>query len=1064
MMIGGDIMKKALTLIVILFALWCNAEKVALIPAVPELIPLADRVLAEMSNRPGMEFLERTEVEKILKERQLSAISLTEEKLFSKGGILHADLFAIITPGGNKKAVSAVGLIVYDSRSGFQLINTALAEKNTVTAIIKHLAEALKIIKSPEKQIFISMTAVRNAGVSERFKYKLNYFSTDLARHLSRIPGVIMLERGYLNSVNRERKLTGKTFKLASSAKLIRLEFSPGTSPEVINFNLRVTDTANKELFNFNLSDCMRNPENAINKSVEALARYLKTSLPQNIVSARDEAARFFAEYQFLFRLRDYKSARHKLNSAIALNPKLLKYRLAEMKLNKGLMDSTPVQTIISMIEKNLGLAPEIKRDFPNVKELYTTCYFDWDSLTNKTSSIQDYELKKIAELAAIYRTKNLKWEREKFLKFDLKDGINTHKEWKNYIGYCAISGHYERFWDAAKWCQTNYNNSLEILKISYELYRDNPTLAKKCKTAEMFYLVLSKYRSGRGYPEKAKFKAAVEGLFRNCDEYISLAKNHPDKYARLRALQCELLRRTIINNYDDTTFRNEFRQFCFQQSKIMGKRSNSHRPDFFLNWYFGYNSRHAKIMTQVRQEDIVIFQVKPKINNCYTIKEMNNIIRKETTREGKARKYLELMPHIRRYAVESFSDITVSDFFRWMQYIKTRDSLPEYDSILSKLQKAINRDIEIKQLCSIESIIGPVVKQRNPPKIAISNVVYRKDKLFFLLCKEKFIRQNKPFRYFYQYSWRVGEMEILTGKLKSLSPWSKWQEQRRVGSFNARATFSVADDTAISGYGNRILIFQLNSGKIQEIKDLPGKEIMSVTLLDGRIYAFAGEVRNRQARETILFSCKIDGSDRKIHISTSRDVKKNPLDRKNPFVVYSVFSDNIRKRLIFSSVSQNKPDAVRGLWEFIPDTGASKELYDKKYSSISKTTARVNNKLFFWLYHDFCIYDITTDRVEIFFSTQTPTAKNYLKIKLHFGGGIAYSGPFYARPNQIWLCANRSFRLMTLPKREKSPLISLPYVKFVRNSRSFVYPFPDGKSVIIIRHNQIYKITPKNP
>ena len=847
-------------------------------------------------------------------------------------------------------------------------------------------------------------------------------------------------------------------YRLACSARLIRLEFSPGSSLDIVNYKLRVTDTRDKELFRFELADCLKDPKNSVKKSVAVLVKYLKSGAPQNIASAQDEAERYFAESQFLARFRNFQSAHQKLDSAIALNPGKLQYRLTELMLNRQQMSFGRVPQMISLITKNMELIQDIETQFPGSKKICYPKYFDWNAVMNMAAGMQPDEMVKIAKLAARYREKFLKWERDKFLKFNLKDGIKTAKEWRYYIEYCVLSGMYEYIWDPDKWCQVNYKNSVDIIKASKQLYKKDPALANKCRPADMFHNVLKIYSCGRINRRNPGYKAAIENMFRNSEEYISLAGQHPDKYARCRALQCDLIRKTILNNFNDSDFKDQFRQFCIDRSRIFGGKKMAGRSDNFLLMYFGSNSRYARLMSEVIQEKTVIPTSKSEKDSHYSIKELTNIMQSLTTPEKQAEKFLELLPHIRKYATPSLSTYTVADFFRRTLHKIRINSRGRNALVFTRLQKEINKDFDIKELCELESIIMPEKNKRIQPKVIFSNYAFHKNKLFFSVCKYNFVRQNNPLRYFCQFSWRVGEMDVKTGQSKFLTKWSKWREQPVFSPLRVAPSFAIMDEIAVNGYGDQILVFSLNGGDIREINELPGKKVMSIAVMNGRIYAFTGEVKNRKAREMLLFSCNMSGGDRRIHISTSRDDKKNQLDHSEPLMVTTMFGDEKRKRLVFTGVAFNSSlSRIEGLWEYVPEQDRCKKLFSKKYRSIRSKNIKINNKIFFSMYKNFCIYDLDKDKGEIFFSTETPDAKHYLKMTRHYGGEVAYDGPFFARDNQMWLYVSSSLRLITFPEIGNSPMLFLPEV--YENS---LFPFPDGKSVIVAGPRKILKITPK--
>jgi len=254
------------------------ATRVALIPEKPELSTTADLVLAELTDDRNFAFLERAEIEKVLQERQLTAGGLVGRNLADLRQTLHADLFAVITAAPGRNTVG--GLVVYDARYGFRLVNAEVSESDAVAEIVARLQQAAETSCHPERQVWIAVVAVRDAGVPERFKPAMNAFAVELERRLGDIPQTVVLERDYLDHVNQERKLTGKMFELAAAARLLRMEFEPGSEPEIVNLTVRITDAGDKELFRFAQENCLT-ADRQQEKFIAAITDYLNSVKPQ---------------------------------------------------------------------------------------------------------------------------------------------------------------------------------------------------------------------------------------------------------------------------------------------------------------------------------------------------------------------------------------------------------------------------------------------------------------------------------------------------------------------------------------------------------------------------------------------------------------------------------------------------------------------------------------------------------------------------------------------------------------------------------------------------------------
>ncbi|MFA6103887.1 MAG: hypothetical protein WCV67_12580 [Victivallaceae bacterium] len=1064
-------MKNLLLILVMFCCMAVNAAKVALIPAAPELAPVADQALAAMSNDSGIEFLERAGIEAVLKERNLTAAGLTGSNLVDMGKTIHADLFAVITAKPGKSGAVVSGLIVYDARNGFRLVNAAVAEQDAVKEIVERLRQAQDIIKYPEKQILLSIVTVRDAGVPEKYKYQTAFITAEIDRQLSSIPGVVMLEREYLDSVNQERQITGQMFKLAPSARLLRLEFSPGSSPEIVNLILRTTNAADKELFRFSLDNGLADSKATATNTVTAMAEYLKVSPRQITVSASEEAARFFAEYQFFSRLGDYAAARRKLNAAIALEPKKLECRLAALALNRdeGYISNSP-QKAIAAITKNLELCQEIEHDFPICRGLYSYQYFDWN-LDNKRQFITRQDRQELAQLTNLYRPKFLEEITRQFYKFDLADGINSFEEWKMYNRYCLDMGRFNLYWDENQWCDFNYQTALKNLELSRIFFRKHPALPERDAAADWFNSMMMEYalfQSGasQGKPvPNPESKKVLENMLRNSGDYIAIAPSHPLASVRLCGLKLDLLRKTVLSNYNSTDFKKNMQKYCQQELAVAGSRIQGEPDNYFLIAFLGYNNPLLKAVADIRRENIVKMANpdtpdKQNVTPEFSMKDLFNMVKREATPEGKAGKALELATQLQPYIKLSFTDPEVHDFFMEIQRLVEQYGNNQ-NPVFGKLEKAMNSNVNIQLFSSLDSI-KIAQPQNGEYKMDIKNAVCQNEHVYLLIQREQFLPYSKP--PVRQACWNIGRIDMATGKINLISAWSPWKNiSLKINTEMTLPSFYVSDNIAIAGADDSILLFLLGGGEIREIKDLPGQKVMAATALNGRIYAFTGHKDGNVARETILFSCKFDGNDRQIHISTSRDDKKGDMDRQKPFIVYTVIGDKAKDRLIFNCDSPNQSGTVKGLWEFRCISGTGKCLFDKKWRMMDSVMTKINDKVFFSFFHeDYCVYDLNTDQGEVFFSTTNNTARNYLKAKFSSGQGIFYHAPFFVRPDQIWFGGDCSIKLITLPDAGKSPLILMPYRNLLLNNLRLLFPHPDGKSAIAVDGKSIYKITPK--
>ncbi|MFA6291049.1 MAG: hypothetical protein WC637_04665 [Victivallales bacterium] len=1139
--------KKVLFVILLcVFGSYLQAQtKVALIPTTPELSPLADQVLVAMSKDSDVEFLERSSIETVLSERKLTASGLTSSNLAELGKLIHADLFAIITAKPGKKGAVVSGLIGYDARNGFRLINVMLSEQDAVKQIVKYLRQAQDVIKHPEKQILLSVATVRDVGVPERFKYLEAFIATDLERRLGGISNVIMLERDYLDSVNKEREITEQMFKIAPSSRLFRLEFAPGTSPEIVNLTLRVTDVANKELYRFTLDNCFADTEATAIKTIAAVADYLKVSPPNITISAADEAAHFFAEYQFFSRLGDYAAARRKLDAAIALAPTKLDYRFRMLEFN--MLDSRKSNPeIIAALWKNLQICQEIKRDFPaeNCLDLYNTAsFFIWPDRERLTPE----DMAALAEFSNSFRPKYEEQARRLLGNFDPNAEFNSLYDLKRSANYYHQLSMFELYYDFEEWCESISCMAMRNLEQSLNFFRKHPVAANPSlpkfpleygvsaklqftpsdlallergfelpsnlspQEKQAFYNQLGK-STAQGFtplpyvPSTTKRTqsffsqeiercacyyhlveaehtfysfwnnrqvdrtTAVEKLFRNSGKYIEMALQHPIPAIKFRALRLELWKKTVESNYDEVAFKENMLDYCRKASAIDNELFNNYQLDYgfwkFLGPESALSPNHERLLSlaqQIKQQfSHAGEQLSPQEVLISSISQIAD-------QKAMAEKVIEMAPQLRQYQDEAVFDRGIQKKINDLNE-KLRNAAnsrePQIGALVRDAIAALTPDIEVSKLNTIDRY-NPNMKT-DPPfgcnsgngnnkellwPYRIANTIYQDGDLYLLLWgsrKEEHYASIARFR-----------MPELT--LNMVSAWSgpinpNWRN-------GLQRQFAVSGNLAAVTGHDRIYLFPLDGGPVREINDLPAKNVMAVAIMKDRLYAFIGREGPGYsfASETVLFSCKIDGSDRQIHISTLREDKQNKFDR-TPFVVYQLIADPENDRLLFvCGTSKSGPpagqDGINGFWEFFPTSGTGNCLINYRYfcgdinivgddiylgyiQASAKTSQSHEN------------YNIKTGQTKIVFRvTWQDAMKRPTPEPAYLYGNIT---SLFARPRQLWFCENYLVRLLISKDVNKTPLIILPEFIFK------IFPHSDGESAIAISDRNIYKITPK--
>lgn len=190
-----------------------------------------DLLMAEISEE--VELFERGQIAKVLREHQLSEANLTEMQMGKY--FPHCDIFVLARSGN---------LVAFNAKNGFRLENSPYSDLAGAAALTRRAIKRQKV----ENPILFSVVSVRDIGVPRKYKARINPMVSDIEKELMSYVELQMLERTYLEKVLKERQLTSVSYKLAQAAKLLRMEFEPGSESGVINLRLYVTDAAGKIL------------------------------------------------------------------------------------------------------------------------------------------------------------------------------------------------------------------------------------------------------------------------------------------------------------------------------------------------------------------------------------------------------------------------------------------------------------------------------------------------------------------------------------------------------------------------------------------------------------------------------------------------------------------------------------------------------------------------------------------------------------------------------------------------------------------------------------------------
>ena len=393
----------------------------------------------ELSSDKDFQLLERTEVNKVLKEHNLSdsGIAVTRlAKLFP-----HVDIFIIIR---EKR------LIVFNAKDGFRLMDANASKVQEFAKLIRLAVKKLSI----QNPVYVSIVSVRDIGVPRRYKPKIKVVTRALKQKLMKQPNIQMLERSHLALVNKERELTEKRYNLKASARLLTLEFEPGSEANIVNLKVLIRNLGNQIIVRSRKVDVFQD----IPSSVQTICQQIKDGL--NIdgsaaVNRRAEAKRFFLEYTKATSLAEKLE---RLQAAVALDPMNEKYRFAQF-----LPDASGWKNHIKRLQRVEKLYPAFKRDFPNSKRriAYQLSPNMYINNFNTTSNKQDKWLEAYCD--RIRSAYELELRREP--PFDLSDGINSMREMRNYERYIYNTTRVTMYWNMKRVHEARYQGLVKLVR-----------------------------------------------------------------------------------------------------------------------------------------------------------------------------------------------------------------------------------------------------------------------------------------------------------------------------------------------------------------------------------------------------------------------------------------------------------------------------------------------------------------------------------------------------------------------------------------------------------------------
>ncbi|MHC4336337.1 MAG: hypothetical protein ACYSTG_00075 [Planctomycetota bacterium] len=181
--------------------------------------PVVSLLEVKLSQREGIQLLERTQIDKILLEQKLSVAELVDrEQLIKVGRLLRADgLLLLSIENGKDEKKDKEGLLrvrLVETAHGLRLLDSFEQLSNTKPLeSAERIAERVfgiagKLLIAPDEAIPVGIVDIHRVQLGERYGWLTRTLPKMLSVRLSKEPWIIMLEREDLKTLYDEKLLT----------------------------------------------------------------------------------------------------------------------------------------------------------------------------------------------------------------------------------------------------------------------------------------------------------------------------------------------------------------------------------------------------------------------------------------------------------------------------------------------------------------------------------------------------------------------------------------------------------------------------------------------------------------------------------------------------------------------------------------------------------------------------------------------------------------------------------------------------------------------------------------
>ena len=193
-----------------------------------------DATTALLSKDTDLQLLDRAEVDRVLREQEISLAGLVRaEHAIKAGQLLHADLFAVLEGGLTNETAGNAFTLAWSClmpEPGFGMPTRRCwhpmpyPQRRLLAAAVR--AAVVKSHRNSQDLHTVGLLSVRNADLPRQFDSICDSVGLLLERELTASPGIAVLERRRLEQVNKERSVApdAEGNRLLSSLRMMQLD------------------------------------------------------------------------------------------------------------------------------------------------------------------------------------------------------------------------------------------------------------------------------------------------------------------------------------------------------------------------------------------------------------------------------------------------------------------------------------------------------------------------------------------------------------------------------------------------------------------------------------------------------------------------------------------------------------------------------------------------------------------------------------------------------------------------------------------------------------------------